>query len=415
MQSPAHIHVNPLIFTNVRIFDGTGSPLFPGEVRIEGNRITAVAAAPATIDRFGATVIDGGGRTLLPGMVEGHAHLTWPSNIERVINTMRLPVEEHVLVMAQNARITLDQGFTSAYSAGSLGERFEVALRGMIDAGHLPGPRLRASSLEKGAEGVMGVPEGHDPTHERDIPGLRAYVKSMKTLGVDSIKFLMSSDEGFQPGGAQILMYSEEEAQAIGEAAREAGVWLACHAQAAEAVKRAVRAGFRSIFHCTHADTEALDLLESRKDELFVAPAPGLLYARVHEAQAFGIGQAEAERMGAVSGLALMQQVYPEMKRRGIRVLIGGDYGFPYNPVGRNARDLELFVDLLGYSPTEALVAATKHGGELMSMDVGLIRDGWLADLLLVDGDPLADVRLLQDKARMPVVMKDGKFHRNAL
>jgi imidazolonepropionase-like amidohydrolase len=407
--------MKPLLFTNVRLFDGSGSPLFPGEVRIEGNRITAVAPSPERLDRTDAAVIDGGGRTLMPGLVEGHAHLTWPSSIERVVNTMRLPVEEHVLVTAQNARITLDYGFTSAYSAGSLGERFEVALRDMIDAGFLPGPRLRASSLEKGAEGVMGVPEGHDPTHDRDIPGLRAYVKAMKELGVDSIKFLMSSDEGFQPGGAQILMYSEAEAQAIGEAAREAGVWLACHAQAAEAVKRAVRAGFRHIFHCTHADTEALDLLESRKDELFVAPAPGLLYARVHEARAFGIGQAEAERMGAVSGLALMQQVYPEMKRRGIRVLPGGDYGFPYNPVGRNARDLELFVNLLGFTPTEALVAATKHGGELMAMEVGLIREGWLADLLLVDGDPVADVRILQDKARMPVVMKDGKFHRNAL
>src|SRR4029450_6345946 len=99
------------------------------------------------------------------------------SSVERVVNTMMLPLEEHMLVTAQNARILLDHGFTSAYSAGSLGERFEVALRGMIDAGHMPGPRLRASALEKGAEGVMGVPEGHDPTHDRSIDGLRAYVE----------------------------------------------------------------------------------------------------------------------------------------------------------------------------------------------------------------------------------------------
>jgi imidazolonepropionase-like amidohydrolase len=207
-------------------------------------------------------------------------------------------------------------------------------------------------------------------------------------------------------------MYSEEEAQAIGAAARDAGIWLACHAQAAEAVKRAVRAGFRCIYHCTYADEEALDLLESKKDELFCAPAPGLLYARVHEAQSFGIGRAEAERMGAVSGLELMQAVYPKMKRRGIRVLPGGDYGFPYNPVGRNARDLDIFVRMLGFSPIEALVAATKLGGELMEMDVGQVKAGMLADLLLIDGDPTQDVTLLQDKSRMPVVMKDGRFHR---
>jgi imidazolonepropionase-like amidohydrolase len=400
------------LFTDVRIFDGTGRAPFSGEVLVRGNRIEAVAKGDEHLDRNGAKVVAGAGRTLMPGMVEAHAHLTWPSSVERVLNTMRLPAEEHLLVTAQNARITLDYGFTSAYSAGSLGERFEVALRDMIDGGHLPGPRLRASSLERGAEGVMGVPAGHDPTHDRDIPGLRRYVKAMADQGVDQIKFLLSSDEAFAAGGSQVLMYSEEEAQAIGDAAREAGVWLNCHAQAAEAVKRAVRAGFRCIYHCTYADEEALDLLEAKKDEIFCAPAAGLLYSRVHEAEEFGIGRAEAERMGAVSGLELVQKVYPEMRKRGIRVLPGGDYGFPYNPVGRNARDLQLFVDLLGYSPAEALAAATSLGGELMDMPLGQVKQGMLADLLLVDGDPTEDVTILQDKARISAVMKDGKFHR---
>jgi len=209
-------------------------------------------------------------------------------------------------------------------------------------------------------------------------------------------------------------MYSEEEAQAIGAAAREAGIWLACHAQASEAIKRACRAGFRAIFHCTYADEEALDLLEARRNEIFVAPAPGLLYARVHDAQAFGIGPAEAAKLGAISGLELMADVLPKMRRRGIRVLPGGDYGFPYNPVGRNARDLQLFVELFGFTPIDALVAATRQGGELMGMDVGLVKPGMLADLLLVDGDPTADVRILQDKSRIPMVMKDGKFHRRS-
>ena len=401
-----------VVFAGVRIFDGTGAAPFAGEVRVQGNRIEAVARDAGRVDRTGAEVIEGRGATLMPGLVEAHAHLTWPSSVERVVNAMKLPLEEHLLVTAQNARITLDHGFTSAYSAGSLGERFEVTLRNMIDAGFLPGPRLRASALEKGAEGVMGVPEGHDPVHDRDIPGLQKYVRDMKALGCDTIKFLMSSDEGFAPGGSQVLMYSEEEAQAIGAAAREAGIWLACHAQAAEAIKRACRAGFRNIFHCTYADEEALDMLEARRDTVFVAPAPGLLYARVHEAQAFGIGHAEAVKLGAVSGLELMADVIPRMRKRGIRVLPGGDYGFPYNPVGRNARDLQLFVELFGFTPVEALVAATRHGGELMGLDVGVVRPGMLADLLLVDGDPTSDVRILQDKARMPMVMKDGRFHR---
>lgn len=404
--------MSDLLFTNVEVFDGSGAERFPGQVLVRGDTISAVVTADAVIEAPKAEVIDGQGATLMPGLIEAHAHLTWPSSVERVVNTMKLPLEEHLLVTAQNARIYLDHGFTSAYSAGSLGERFEVALRDMIDQGFLPGPRLRASALEKGAEGVMGVPAGHDPTHDRSIEGLKTYVHAMKAMGCDTIKFLMSSDEGFAPGGAQVLMYSEEEAQAIGNAAREAGIWLACHAQAAEAIKRAVRAGFRAIFHCTYADEEALDLMEAARDQLFMAPAPGLLYARIHEARAFGIGEAEAATMGATSGLELMQQVIPQMRKRGIRVLPGGDYGFPYNPVGRNARDLELFVDLFGFTPREALKAATSDGGALMDMPVGEIRAGKLADILLVKGDPTKDVRLLQDKANLLAIMKGGIFHR---
>src|SRR5699024_9978937 len=95
------------------------------------------------------------------------------------------------------------------------------------------------------------------------------------------------------------------------------------------------------------------------------------------------------------------------LKRRGVRVLPGGDYGFPWNPHGNNARDLAFFVDLLGYTPIEAIVAATRDGGALMgrASDLGLVRAGYVADLLLVDGDPLDDVALLQDRARLTAIM----------
>ena len=401
------------LFTDVMIFDGSGAERFAGEVLVRGKRIEAVARGDERLPREGADIVAGHGRTLMPGMVEAHGHLTWPTSVERTINTMKpLPIEQHVLVTAQNARITLDHGFTSVYSAGSLGERIEPALRDMIDAGFMPGPRLRASALEKGAEGVLGVPAGHDPTHQRDIPHLREYIAQKAAEGCDTIKFLMSSDDAFQPGGSQTLMYSEEEAQAIGEAAREAGIWLACHAQGAEAVKRALRAGFRAIYHCTHADEEALDMFEARKHESFMAPAVGLLWARTYEAQEFGIGPEEAAKLGAPQGIELGQKIVPEMKRRGIRVLPGGDYGFPYNPHGRNARDLEHFVNLFGFSPTEALVAATRHGGELVDWEVGVVKAGWLADLLLVESDPTRDVRLLQNKANLAAIMKGGTFHK---
>ena len=193
---------------------------------------------------------------------------------------------------------------------------------------------------------------------------------------------------------------------------------FACHAQAADAVKMGVRAGFRILYHCTHADTETLDLLEAHKDTLFVGPAVGLLYTRLHEADALGITRDVAVKSGAVAGFERTLRLYPEMRKRGIRVLPGGDYGFPYNPIGTNARDLEWFVKFFGYSPTETLVAATKLGGELMGRGpngdqlIGQLKPGYLADVLVVAKDPIQDVRVLQDKLNLTMIMKDGAFHK---
>src|SRR5438477_12044643 len=156
-----------MLFSNARVFDGSGKAPFRGEVLVKGNRIAAVAAAPARLEASGAEVIDCGGATLMPGLVEAHAHLSWPSSVGRIIDAMILPPEEHLLVTARNARVTLDAGFTSAYSAGSLGPRFEIALRDEINGGWIPGPRLRASSLERLPDGALGVKAEEGAEHSR--------------------------------------------------------------------------------------------------------------------------------------------------------------------------------------------------------------------------------------------------------
>jgi imidazolonepropionase-like amidohydrolase len=116
----------------------------------------------------------------------------------------------------------------------------------------------------------------------------------------------------------------------------------------------------------------------------------------------------------AIRVIARARSLVPRLKAAGVRVLPGGDYGFPFNPNGTNARDLQHFVELFGYSPTEALVAATKLGGEIMGMgdELGLARPGYLADLLLIDGDPTQDVRLLQDRSRIRMIMQGGRLHK---
>jgi imidazolonepropionase-like amidohydrolase len=164
------------------------------------------------------------------------------------------------------------------------------------------------------------------------------------------------------------------------------------------------------IYHCEHADEEALDLLESMKDRVFVGPAIVLLHAAVHEAPAGALHS--GVRQGLELGLAAAARTYPEMKKRGIRVVIGGDYGFAHTPQGENARDIAHFVNHLGYTPQEALVCATQHGAALMGIEAGQVREGFLADLLLVDGDPVADVNILRNKDRLVAILKGGEAYK---
>src|SRR5262245_47731895 len=166
-----------ILFTNVQVFEGSGRAPFPGEVLVKGNRIDAVAEPGARLERQGAEAVDCGGATLMPGLVEAHAHLSWPSSVGRIIDAMSLPPEDHLLVTPRNARVTLDAGFTSAYSAGSLGPRFEIALREEINGGWIPGPRLRASSLERLPDGALGVKAAEGAQHPRGPATMRDYVR----------------------------------------------------------------------------------------------------------------------------------------------------------------------------------------------------------------------------------------------
>ncbi|MEV6342567.1 amidohydrolase family protein [Actinoplanes sp. NPDC051851] len=411
------------VFTNGLVFDGSGSAPAPGEVVVEGDRVVEVRTGWRDEHEPTDTVVDATGCTVMPGMIESHCHLTFPSAVGHIDPSFNPPLDvsffkkieglESELARAErNAKILLDHGFTSVYSAGSiLPMPVEIILRDKIKAGVIAGPRMRAASMERDNHPVR--PDGHTEPDWQGPDACRRWVRDMAAQGYDSVKFLLSNDDVFIPGGSQVTQYSEEEAMAAGEQARESGVWLNCHAQSAESVKIAVKSGFRSIYHCTYADEEALDLLESVKDTVFVSPAPGIIYANVHEGEEFGITREVAEKMGSVDALEGMAKVYPEIRKRGIRALPGGDYGFPNNPIGRNARDLQLFVDVLGYTPLEMLVAATKLGGELVDFgDLGMLKPGWIADVLVVRGNPAEDLTLLQDTANLVAIMQSGAFHK---
>jgi imidazolonepropionase-like amidohydrolase len=187
---------------------------------------------------------------------------------------------------------------------------------------------------------------------------------------------------------------------------------VCAHARSADSVKMCIRHGLGIIYHANFADEEALDQLEANRDWCFVVPALGLAYQACHAGSEWGF---TPERVRDLRGqLELSIETMRLMRRRSIRVLPGGDYGFAWNPHGTYARDLLLFVDVLGFTPMETLVAATRLGGEIMGRpdELGQVKPGYLADLLLVDGDPLADIKRLQDRDALLMIMKDGRLHK---
>ncbi|HEX2886423.1 metal-dependent hydrolase family protein [Vineibacter terrae] len=406
------------VFENVLVFDGTGSSPFPGEVRIEGNRIAAVAKGSHKISQEGAEVIDGQGATLMPGLCEPHAHITYPDML-KLRELGDTPPEEHVFVTMHNARKMLDAGFTSLYSAASSKPRTEVVVRNEINAGRIPGPRFRAASPEIVSTGGLGDERQLHMYHQGieliadGADEVRRTVRMCIREGVDQIKINISGDNFVRLGQDGACTYTEEEVKAAADEANERGVWLSCHSRADKSVRMALKFGFRVLYHCEHSTDATLDLIEAAKDRIFLAPAIGANYRLAHHAQEWGITHDVAERMGVFKTIEQTAQTYNKLRKRGVRVLPGGDYGFIWNPIGTNARDLEYFVNLFGYTPAETLSAATMLGGQIMGMpDLGLIKEGFLADLLLVDGDPTADIKILQDQDNLLMIMKDGAYHK---
>jgi imidazolonepropionase-like amidohydrolase len=392
--------MHKVVFKNVAVLDGTGASPFAAQVLVEGNRITAVVPEGVALAAEGARVVDGNGGTLMPGLVESHAHLSF-TDIRVGTDLGNTPPEEHTLRTAACARTLLEHGFTSCVSAASAKPRLDVVVRAAIDVGDIPGPRLLTASPELTVTSGLGDARLSHIYQEsfavvQDGPeGFRRYAREMCREGVDTLKINPSGDTLLPRARSRQTVMTEAEVAAVCSVGSAHGRRVAAHARSAESVKLCLRHGVQIIYHANLADEEASDLLEARKDEVFVAPTIGWTIAMLERGPEFGRAREPGERAILESELEATIETMRGLKRRGVRVLPGGDYGFAWNPMGSNARDLEYFVKLLGYTPLEAISAATRLGGQLMMKgdELGQIKPGCLADLLLVDGNPAQDVR----------------------
>ena len=408
------------IFSNLNLFKGDSNTICEdASIWVDGNIIKyAGPSSEFTNTSHNIERVDLGGKTVIPGMTESHAHISYTNNGPLELD--KTPIEEAMIKTVDNARIMLGSGFTSAISFGSV-HRIDVFLRDAINNGQVVGPRLLAGGRDICAIGGNAdmYPDHAKPQTEglaiiTDGPWeIRKAVRSLWKNGVDVVKVMIDGELISLQGRPGDLGYKDEEVEALVDEAHRKKMKVACHARSAEAVKQAVRSGIDFIGHANYIDSEALDLLIENKDRVYVGPAIAWEMAFLDNAEEMGYKNDSREVIEYQKELEETISSYKKMKEAGIKILVGGDYGLDIAPHGTYAKDLEYYVNLFGFSNAEALHCATSLGGEAMSND-GLLRkldEGKLADLVIIDGNPLEDITVLQDHKKIKAVMKDGLIY----
>lgn len=405
-----------LYLENAVVIDGSGSdPLERGAILVKEDRIAGVGSVdtlrpPPHED---VTIVDATGRTVMPGMIDCHFHSAYHAVTCWEDYDLRRPVEHTAILAARNAQTLLEVGFTSARDVGSRG-LVAVAVRDMINAGVLVGPRLMAGGRIISSTG--GLADGYgDWVDNRSslgqiVDGSAEVVKAVRQqvkYGVDNIK-IEASGTGISPysESKKQTLTTEEMAAAVSEAHRN-GVRVACHAQATEGIKNAVRAGVDTIEHGSFLDEEGAELM-SRAGTILV-PTISVLHLYVHRGPEVGVPTWVVDKFRGDLD-AHMESVRMALTR-GIPMATGSDSGHSFNPQSMIAVELELMVRT-GFTPMQAIQAATSVAARAIGMadQVGRLQPGMYADMLVINGDPLSNIEVLQQAERLERVYKGGSL-----
>jgi len=410
------VTVNKLVevkaIKNAFLIDGTGkAPQRGVTILIEDKRISAVGKNVDVPNK--AEIIDVDGKTVMPGLMDLHIHLGGDS-VEpprrRLYFTVTTPPALKVLHAANNARKCIEAGFTTLRNMGLEQDLcWDPSLREAIELGIIPGPRILASAgcVRKSGQypygNYVGMPEPYQKVwNPADGPyECRRAVREAVALGADFIKFFGTGSVGAAGEKHTWVLYTMEEMKAITDEAHRHERTTACHCHGTQGIKDAVIAGTDTVEHGTYMDKECVKLM--LKNGTYYVPTLTIVENLVHNKES------DVPEHMLNKAKETWEHHVPSAKmayKAGIKIACGTDYR-----AGINAQELELFVKVIGMSPMEAIVAATKTSAEAIKREneLGTLEQGKLADMLIVDGDPLQDITVLQDLSKIKMVIKNGK------
>ena len=404
-----------IVLQNVTVLDCTGAdPYGPGTVVVSGDRIIAVGPADQVAVPRDAQLIDGGGHTVMPGLIDAHTHVGAVDNSFGANFEDRHPGAIYAFSVARILRETLEAGFTTIRDAGGCDYSFKVA----VQSGTVPGPRIFTSQAYISQTGGHGdMRQRHDRGEARaghrlaprpaicdGVPQVRQAAREQLRTGADQLKVMAGGGAASPTDPLDSPQFTVEE---IAAAVYEAGAVkkkVMAHVYVPEGIKNCAGAGVRSIEHGNFLDEESASLMKDRG--MFLVPTLTVYDLIAERGREQGISEVTIEKINFARG-AGRQSVEIAMAA-GVNIASGADlFGQNY---GLKALELELKAAVLG--PMGSLISATRTNAELLelSSELGTLEPGKLADLIMVKGNPLDDITLLQDADNIPLVMQAGRL-----